>query len=101
MSQCDGIVRIKILKKVITWQAHPQVVGVKYIELLDRFKILLVIFGHLGHLKQSQFAMVLDESSSLYVGSGAKGRKKLMLPCSDHLKKLSNPSRYIRYIKQC
>ena len=51
-------------------QAHPDVVGVEVLELLDGLELVDVLLGDLGDLEQAGLALVVDDGATLDVGLG-------------------------------
>lgn len=51
-------------------EVDPQVVGVEDLELLDRLEVLDVLGGDLGNLEQADRTLIVDERTSLDIGSG-------------------------------
>lgn len=51
-------------------EVDPQVVGVEDLELLDRLEVLDVLGGNLGNFEQTDRTLVVDERTSLDIGSG-------------------------------
>jgi len=50
-----------------TIKFSPKVVSVEEFEGLDRFEVVNVLFWNLSNLEQPQFALVLDEGTTLHV----------------------------------
>ncbi|KAH3670493.1 hypothetical protein OGAPHI_001008 [Ogataea philodendri] len=68
------------------WQVDPQVVGVEVGELLDRLELLGVVLWNLSDLQQSHLSVVVDQSTSLNVGSGLVGQlHNVFCSCFKHV----------------
>lgn len=55
-------------------QINPQVICVEVLELLDTLKFLNVLLRHLSDLQQSHLTVVVDQSTTLDIGSGLVGQ---------------------------
>lgn len=55
-------------------QVDPQVVSVEVLELLDTLEFLNVLLRHLSDLQQSHLTIVVDQSTTLDIGSGLIGQ---------------------------
>lgn len=55
-------------------EVHPNVVGVEVLELLDRLELVDVLLGNLGDFKQTDGALVVDDSTTLDVSLGLVGQ---------------------------
>lgn len=55
-------------------EVDPQVVSVEVLELLDGLELFGVLLGDLGNLEKSDLTIVVNEGSSLDIGSGLVGQ---------------------------
>lgn len=55
-------------------EVDPQVVSVEVLELLDGLELLGVLLGDLGNLEKSHLTVVVNQGSSLDIGSGLVGQ---------------------------
>ena len=55
-------------------EAHPDVVGVEVLELLDGLELVDVLLGHLGDFEQTGLTLVVNDGTTLDVGLGLVGQ---------------------------
>lgn len=69
-----GLDAVGLHQSLDSTQVDPQVVGVEVLELLDTLEVLNVLLWHLSDFQQTHLAVVVDQGTTLDVGSGLVGQ---------------------------